>query len=530
MAGQGEEEDAPCEVCGTLAARRCASCRLVAYCGRQHQKEHWPAHKELCRPFQVQESASLGRHLVATRRLEAGALLLAEAPLVTGPRLREPAALCPGCLRAPDPSGLARCPRCLLALCGAACPALKAHQPECAVLRVEPSPLAPPYALLTPLRCLLLQRRHPQRWAQLLQLEAHQDKRGPGTDAYRELRSSVVEPLRSRFLSKLPPDALPDCSEATLHRVCGILDVNAMEVRGVGGADCVALYPTACLMEHSCVPNTRHGFDVDPAGPHHLRLSLRAAAPIARGEHVSTMYTHALWATHARRAHLRETKHFTCTCRRCADPSELGTCLAGLRCLGALGDGSCGGTQLPTEPLRDDTEWRCDRCPAAVPAADVEELVAHLGDEVDAVQADRPTAPQLQALLDKLLALLHPHHFHVFAVLHSLLQLLGDGLPEDRLRWKAERCRDLLGVCRALDPAGARLSLYSAVLQLELARATRELGARDGTRAGAVAEALALLRSAQRSLQPEPQGFPGARYRDVVEQELAKVEAAVPTQ
>ncbi|GLH02467.1 Uncharacterized protein GBIM_08471, partial [Gryllus bimaculatus] len=183
---QNLKEDAPCEVCGALAARRCASCRLVAYCGRQHQKEHWPAHKELCRPFQ------------------AGALLLAEAPLVTGPRLREPAALCPGCLRAPDPSGLARCPRCLLALCSAACPALKAHQPECA-------------------------RRHPQRWAQLLQLEAHQDKRGPGTDAYRELRSSVVEPLRSRFLSKLPPDALPDCSEATLHRVCGILDVNAME-------------------------------------------------------------------------------------------------------------------------------------------------------------------------------------------------------------------------------------------------------------------------------------------------------------
>jgi hypothetical protein len=54
----------------------------------------------------------------------------------------------------------------------------------------------------------------------------------------------------------------------------------------------------------------------------------------SRGEHIATMYTHALWGTQARREHLTATKYFSCRCKRCSDPTELGTNTSGLRCLG----------------------------------------------------------------------------------------------------------------------------------------------------------------------------------------------------
>lgn len=72
-------------------------------------------------------------------------------------------------------------------------------------------------------------------------------------------------------------------------------------------------------------------------------ITIRACLPISKGEHITTMYTHALWGTQARREHLRETKYFSCKCTRCADPTELGTYLSGLRCIGTQDEEACGG-------------------------------------------------------------------------------------------------------------------------------------------------------------------------------------------
>lgn len=84
-------------------------------------------------------------------------------------------------------------------------------------------------------------------------------------------------------------------------------------------------------MEHNCVPNTFHYFgeDVDQ-----YKITVKAACNIKKGEHITTMYTHALWGTQARREHLKETKYFGCTCKRCADPTELGSYLSAVKCLG----------------------------------------------------------------------------------------------------------------------------------------------------------------------------------------------------
>jgi hypothetical protein len=43
---------APCAVCDrAVDTRKCGRCLLVAYCGKEHQKEHWAQHKKDCTPL-----------------------------------------------------------------------------------------------------------------------------------------------------------------------------------------------------------------------------------------------------------------------------------------------------------------------------------------------------------------------------------------------------------------------------------------------------------------------------------------------
>lgn len=63
---------------------------------------------------------------------------------------------------------------------------------------------------------------------------------------------------------------------------------------------------------------------------------------------------HFLKSTLKRREHLLENKFFECCCRRCADPTELGTYTSALICP------KCKiGLVLSTKPLDADAPWSC---------------------------------------------------------------------------------------------------------------------------------------------------------------------------
>ena len=44
-----------CAHCNQDAHLRCSRCKLVFYCDSQHQRAHWPDHKNLCFPRHIQE-------------------------------------------------------------------------------------------------------------------------------------------------------------------------------------------------------------------------------------------------------------------------------------------------------------------------------------------------------------------------------------------------------------------------------------------------------------------------------------------
>lgn len=62
--------------------------------------------------------------------------------------------------------------------------------------------------------------------------------------------------LRENYLSGVEFEA----SSELIHKVCGILDVNALDVQ-ISGADLTAVYPNVSMLEHSCLPNVCLSFD-----------------------------------------------------------------------------------------------------------------------------------------------------------------------------------------------------------------------------------------------------------------------------
>lgn len=128
-----------------------------------------------------------------------------------------------------------------------------------------------------------------------------------------------------------------------------------------------------------------------------------------------------------------------------------------------------------TPQRTDSTEWACNKCPVRVSADEISFLVSAIGEEVDNVIRKTFDVNAVESLLEKLENFLHPNHYHMFALKHSLIQLYGnhrdfsiESLSVESLMRKLKLCNDLLeGAVKKLDPHHIRLSIYTAVILLE---------------------------------------------------------------
>uniref|UniRef100_A0A8D8X417 Protein msta, isoform A n=2 Tax=Cacopsylla melanoneura TaxID=428564 RepID=A0A8D8X417_9HEMI len=476
-----DDDQLKCPICGDVAPHKCSACKKVAYCGKQHQKEHWMLHKPKCKklPYEIKSSPILGRYLQSTTDLQPGDPILRDNPLIVGPKITMAEPICLGCHKGLNPN-LAenpRCPRCLWPVCSTRCSGLTdahTHAPECAILKLGIEALLTfndlKYEAILPLRCLILQRRSPKKYAELKQMESHMDKRGPGTEIYEEI-NSIVKYLQSNFFKKLPANILDDTSSDVLHWICGVIDVNALDI----GRYTQGLFSIMCLMEHSCLPNVKYTFE-----PETNVARLIASMNIPKGFHISTMYTNALWGTQPRREHLAITKYFNCSCERCSDPTELGTYFSAMKCLNEHKDkDEC--WILPLNPLDNDSDWKCSSCSALLNAKDVHLVTSQLGEQVDTLVQESPNVKALEEMLNKLETMFHPHHYHCYAVKHSLIQLYGtqsgygySDMSTSTLERKISLCRELIRITNKLDPSHSRLLMYLGVLNYELHTALLE--------------------------------------------------------
>ncbi|KAK8397381.1 hypothetical protein O3P69_004837 [Scylla paramamosain] len=421
-----------------------------------------------CGPFTVTKRKDVGRLLVASRDLEVGEMILSEAPLVIGPR-QDSEPLCLGCYR--RTSGDYRCSQCSWPLCGRQCEASPDHQPECRVTRAAgitislqqvPGSPSHPYELVMPLRCLVVAGQggaEAQRWrtctARLNTTRLHssttqqQQQQLQLEQEHIQQLQQVATALRDTFRLHSCPGV--DSSDASIVTILSLLQLNQVPTK-MPYAEVMALYPMASLVSHSCMPNTKPQWKDG-------KLTLLASDPIAKGDPITGLYTDILWGTRARRDHLRHTRHVNCSCRRCSDPTELDTNFSALVCR------RCRKNVLPSNPLDDTAPWVCCGCGLQVSVEEALALSLALGAAVEEALGN-PTITSLEALQGEWLKKVHPNHYHLHAVKHSLLQLYArtqekaDNGDKDDTHWqeiakKEAACKEFLTVCSRLDPSTA---------------------------------------------------------------------------
>ncbi|XP_058833214.1 SET domain-containing protein SmydA-8 isoform X2 [Topomyia yanbarensis] len=500
-------EPTKCALCGVPSSMKCAGCKRTAYCCPEHQKKHWRLqHKNECaKPYELTRNEEVGRYYLATEEIPKGTILFIETPLVIGPKWnlaeyeqRSMTVPCVGCF-SDCQLGLYRCQACHWPACKPDCPGLEnanLHALECGILRLGagPKPRDDPEAMfdyyrydsLLVLKCLALQMTDRKRFEQMMQLESHYEAR-KGTQFYREADERTVQYLLRNFLAPLKKleekqgkSVLPICDAKTLHKISGLLEVNAMVIPLSNGREICGLYPIGCMLEHCCMPNCFYTFNCSKG----MKLTFKAGRNIKKGEHLSTTYTHSLWGTQQRRDHLKNNKYFSCGCLRCTDPTELGTYLSALKCVGVDGN-ACNGYQLPIDPLDDSSDWKCNQCAVDIQADQVNFLLSKIGEEVDFAMERKSSVKQMDDLVSKLSTFLHPNHYFLLTLKHSLIQMYGHmsgyltgQLPDSILNRKVEICREMMKVIDILDPDSFRLSLYAAVIFLEQQSALIEINER----------------------------------------------------
>ncbi|CAG4982109.1 unnamed protein product [Colias eurytheme] len=415
-----------------------------------NEKENAKEEKKLC--YEIKHSDVMGRYIVASRDIKAGEVIIEAPALAVGP-CSGCNIICLGCYRELEEKNLSKCAGCTWPLCCSTCPGLGKYTGhstyECEALKqATPSydnmeDLKDSYNALMPLRCLLQKSADPEKWEEIMSMEAHNELRRARGDIFPMNERTVLQRLKGWGFT---------FDDEEVHTVCGVLEVNAFEVGG-SGANARALYGGASLLAHDCTPSTTHtDAERAPARP----LTVRAALPHRAGDTITLCYAYTLQGTLKRREHIRLSKFFDCACARCRDPTELGTRASALRCP------RCAGHVLSAAPLEPSSEWRCDACPYTVGANAVQATLKRLTDELE--QIDANDVEGFERYLTKYRSTLHSNHYLRLSALHSLSQLYGKlsrymihELPERLLQRKLDICRDLMRVFDVIEPGYSRL-------------------------------------------------------------------------
>ena len=243
------------------------------------------------------------------------------------------------------------------------------------------------------------------------ELESHLARR-EGTPIWLYVETQVV-PVLSRLVDG---NKNPLFTPELIHQAAGVLDTNTFELRTedseTGEVDRLAraLYSSASLLNNNCRPSVRKTFSGE-------EMRLVTSRPVQAGEELSICYTGLLLPTHIRQTVFSQTKHFTCGCERCRDPSELGTQLGGVLCP------ECGLSIAPGRLLDLDTKGEpglpCPECGELMTREDVMDLFERCETLVRRLDKDTDTIVCM-SLGKKLARMLSPNNFIFIQVKQKL--------------------------------------------------------------------------------------------------------------
>jgi hypothetical protein len=205
---------------------------------------------------------------------------------------------------------------------------------------------------------------------------------------------------------------------------------------------------------------------------------------IKAGEEVTNQYSRSLQPTHLRRPFLREKWYFDCGCRRCRDPTELGSHLGSLTCPRPR----CGAPLLPARPLLPSGPWACRVCGAALTHPEVTALLRAAGQLIAERLPGEDTVEHHERVIHALAPALHPHHHLLLELKAELASLYGRpplgwaALPRPAKERKVQVCHEVLAVLGRIE---GTFSAERARVLGELTRA-RVLLAREDHGAGRI--------------------------------------------
>eukprot|EP00092_Neocalanus_flemingeri_P000627 GFUD01000669.1.p1 GENE.GFUD01000669.1~~GFUD01000669.1.p1 ORF type:complete len:821 (+),score=251.36 GFUD01000669.1:11-2473(+) len=313
-----------CFLCSSPSSQlcSCSSCSTPAcssYCLSKH------SYQGSCLPFRVEHSPSLGRYLVATRDIEPLELVISEQPAAAGPsQFTTPR--CLGCLKAV--TGVYSCPSCNFPLCDDKCVQAYVHEEsECSVFPKFPtivdfSSQCPQYECVAPLRLLLCKESKPEVWRHILLHKDHTDDRRQYNETGVDREQKVIVGLLLEWcrMKEL------GYTEEEVNMCVSILSTHSVKFSPKPWTEGRAMYPTFAFMSHSCDYNSRHVIQTDDT------MQVFAQRKINAGQEVTITYTSLLTSLPRRQDKLASLWFFTCSCRRCVDPTELGSHISSVAC------------------------------------------------------------------------------------------------------------------------------------------------------------------------------------------------------
>ncbi|CAG5095666.1 Similar to SmydA-8: SET domain-containing protein SmydA-8 [Cotesia congregata] len=358
---------------------------------RQHLKEHNLLKSKEDQVWEIRNSKVSGRGLFAKRDIKQGELIFIDTPMIIGPRCYQKyLPMCINCYK----SGctLFPCDRgCGLPICSNECENSRNH--------IE-------------FECERLQSWQPtcgSMWSM-------------------ELLQAVV-PIRSLSLSSYQRDlvrtlqqheAINPEDEELMLQVCRAFDTNAFEtairVDDKTSISLRGLYPLGALINHSCLPNTRHYFNDRGF------MFTRATVPIKKDEELTGTYVDLIWGTILRRNALR-----------CAN----------LKCFSYI---------FPDDPLNLKSSWTCRDCNVKVSSKQIESIYSALNTMINNVLSEPPRnllefiEGELKILVPPVNHLLLDMKFHAVSFFGRTEELEWKNLSDKELELKAQYCNDLIKI------------------------------------------------------------------------------------